>query len=156
MTTAYLTHSRFTEHDFPGHPEHAGRIQAIWEQVKARDLGQRLLRIEPSPASDEQILAVHSQAHLARLIEISRQDRMARIDADTYALPVSLEIARLAAGAAIGAIDLLADGSADNALAIVRPPGHHATADWQMGFCLLNNIALAARHAQTRRISAEC
>ena len=77
-------------------------------------------------------------------------DRMARIDADTYALPVSLEIARLAAGAATGAVDVIAEKRADNALAVLRPPGHHATADWQMGFCLLNNIAIAARHAQAR------
>ena len=148
MTTAYLTHSRFIEHDFPQHPEHAGRIQAVWEQLGAQGLVDQLLQIEPSPASDDQILAVHSRTHLERLNDISHQGRLVRIDADTYALPVSLEIARLAAGAVTGAVDLIAEKRADNALAIVRPPGHHATADWQMGFCLLNNIAIAARHAQ--------
>ncbi|MCY3779850.1 MAG: histone deacetylase [Chloroflexi bacterium] len=150
MTTAYLTHPRFIEHDFPQHAEHAGRIQAVWEQLDAQNLADQLLRIEPSPASSDQILAAHSPAHLERLRNISHQDRMVRIDADTYALPISLEIARLAAGAATSAVDLIADGSADNALAIVRPPGHHATKDWQMGFCLLNNIAIAARHAQAQ------
>ena len=150
MTTAYLTHSRFTEHDFPGHPEHAGRIHAVWEQMRAQGLADQLLRMEPSQAANEQILAVHSPAHLERLTDISHQERMARIDADTYALPVSLEIARLAAGAVTGAVDLIAEKRADNALAVVRPPGHHATADWQMGFCLLNNIAIAARHAQAQ------
>jgi len=150
VTTAYLTHSRFIDHDFPQHPEHAGRIQAVWEQLGAQDLADQLLYIEPSQATDEQILAVHSKTHLERLTEISHQERIVRIDADTYALPVSLEIARLAAGAVTGAVDLIAAGSADNALAIVRPPGHHATKDWQMGFCLLNNIAVAARHAQAQ------
>lgn len=149
MTTAYLTHERFIEHDFPNHPEHAGRIQAIWQQLEAQGLQDRMLRMKPEPATDEQILAAHSRAHLERLEHIAGQDRTVRIDADTYALPVSLEIARLAAGAVIGAVDALALERAQNAMAIVRPPGHHATPDWQMGFCLLNNIAIAARHAQS-------
>lgn len=147
MTTAYLTHVSFTEHNFPGHPEHAGRIEAVWRQLGTSGLAEQLMRIEPTPAADEQILAVHSAAHLQRLIEVSQGDRIARLDPDTYALPVSLEAARKAAGAAIGAVDAVLSGRADNALAIVRPPGHHATASRQMGFCLLNNIAIAARHA---------
>ena len=72
-----------------------------------------------------------------------------RLDPDTYALPVSLDVARLAAGAVIGAVDAALSGRADNALAIVRPPGHHATAERAMGFCLLNNVAIAARHARS-------
>ncbi len=150
MTTAYLTHPRFTEHDFPRHPEHAGRIEAIWEQLGTQGLTDELLRIDPKPASDAQILAVHNHAHLNRLLDIAAQDRMVFIDQDTYALPVSLEVARLAAGAVIGAVDAVADGPADNALAIARPPGHHATAQRPMGFCLLNNIAIATRHAQAQ------
>ncbi len=149
MTTAYLTHERFIEHDFPKHPEHAGRIQAVWRQLEKQGLADKMLKIAPKPVGDEQILATHSLAHLERLTLIAGQDRTARIDADTYALPVSLEIARLAAGAVIGAVDNLALGRAQNAMAVVRPPGHHATRDWQMGFCLLNNIAIAARHAQS-------
>ena len=150
MTSAYLTDERFIEHDFPGHPEHAGRIQAVWEELEAQGLADQLLRITPERASDQQILAAHSHAHLERLRQIERQERLTRIDADTYALPVSLEIARLAAGAVIGAVDAIASKRAQNALAIARPPGHHATPDWQMGFCLLNNIAIAARHAQSQ------
>ncbi len=149
MTTAYLTHESFTTHDFPGHPEHAGRIEAVWARLREQGLSDRLLRIEPSPATDEQILAVHSAAQLNRLNAVSGQDRIVRLDPDTYALPVSPAVARMAAGAAIGAVDAVCGGGADNAIAIVRPPGHHATRDRQMGFCLLNNIAIAARHAQT-------
>lgn len=150
MATAYLTHSSFTQHDFPRHPEHAGRIKAVWEQLNRQRLLDQVEQVSPQPASDEQILAVHSRAQLDRLVAVSRGDRITRLDHDTYALPQSLEVARLAAGATVGAVDAVLTGKADNALAIVRPPGHHATAEWQMGFCLLNNIAIAARHAQAR------
>ncbi len=148
MTSAYLTHSLFTAHDYPRHPEHAGRIQAIWQQLEAQGLTEKLLSIKPAPASDAQIRAVHSAAHLNSLLDIASQERRVFIDQDTYALPISLETARLAAGAVIGAVDAVCGGRAGNALAVVRPPGHHATAQRQMGFCLLNNIAIAARHAQ--------
>ena len=148
MTSACLTHDAFTAHDFPRHPEHAGRIRAVWERLAMQGLSQQLLQIAPRPASDEQILAVHSAEHLSRLVDIASQDRTVRIDQDTYALPESLRAARLAAGAVTGAIDAVMTGRAVNALAIVRPPGHHATPNWQMGFCLLNNIAIGARHAQ--------
>ena len=150
MITACLTHERFTEHDYPRHPEHAGRIEAVWRELETQGLSKKLLRIEPQPASDEQILAAHSRAHLGILVDIAAQERRVLIDQDTYALPVSLEVARLAAGAVIGAVDALADATADNALAIVRPPGHHATPQRPMGFCLLNNVAIAARHAQAQ------
>lgn len=151
MTTAYLTDKSYTQHDFPGHPEHAGRIEAVWKQLGASGLSEQLLQISPAAANDEQILAVHTQQHLRRLIAVARGERTVRLDPDTYALPVSLDVARLAAGAVIGAVDAVLAAQADNALAIVRPPGHHATADRAMGFCLLNNVAIAARHAQSAR-----
>ena len=147
MTTAYLSDNYFAKHDFPGHPEHAGRIKALWEQLEASGLSEQLLHIAPTAASDEQILAVHRQEHLRRLIAVAGGERTVRLDPDTYALPLSLDVARLAAGAVIGAVDAVLSEQADNALAIVRPPGHHATAERAMGFCLLNNVAIAARHA---------
>jgi acetoin utilization deacetylase AcuC-like enzyme len=150
VTTAYLTHKSFTNHDFPQHPEHAGRIEAVWRQLSAAGLSDQLLHIAPPPATDEQILAIHTREHLQRLIAVSQGDRMVRLDPDTYALPASLDVARLAAGAVITAVDVVLSARADNALAIVRPPGHHATAERQMGFCLLNNIAIAARQAQSQ------
>ncbi len=148
MTTAYVTDTRFSEHNFPRHPEHAGRIQAVWQELDASGLTSQLLSVAAAPASDRQLLAVHSRAHLNRLVAISQQERMVLIDQDTYALPSSLSIARLAAGGVIQAIDALITAKADNGLAVIRPPGHHATLDRQMGFCLLNNIAIGARHAQ--------
>lgn len=150
MTTAYLTDDSFAQHNHPQHPEHAGRIEAVWQELGAAGLVDQLQQFKPTPASDEQILAVHTREHLERLVTVSQGNWMVRLDPDTYALPVSPEVARLAAGAVIGAVDAVLSTQADNALAIVRPPGHHATADRQMGFCLLNNIAIAARHAQSR------
>ena len=147
MTTAYLTHESYTEHDFAGHPEHAGRIEAVWRELGAAGLTEQLLQLAPSEATDEQILAVHTRDHLNRLMAVSQGNRMVRLDPDTYALPVSSEVARLAAGAVIGAVDAVLSERAKNALVIVRPPGHHATPDRAMGFCLLNNIAIGARHA---------
>lgn len=150
MPTAYLTDDSFIKHDFPQHPEHAGRIEAVWQELDAAGLSDQLLRLKSSPAADEQILAAHSAEHLQRLVEVGQGNRMVRLDPDTYALPVSPEVARHAAGAVIGAVDAVLSADAGNALAIVRPPGHHATASRQMGFCLLNNIAIAARHAQNQ------
>ncbi|MCY3833560.1 MAG: histone deacetylase [Chloroflexi bacterium] len=150
MTTACLTHTSFTHHDFAQHPEQAGRIEAVWRQFGDTGLADQLLHLKPAAATDEQILAAHRPEHLSRLKAVAQGSRVVRLDHDTYALPISLDVARLAAGAVIGAVDAVLSARANNALAIVRPPGHHATPDRAMGFCLLNNIAIAARHAQSR------
>ena len=150
MATAYTSHNSFTEHDFPRHPEHAGRIMAVWEQLREQRLLDRVDQLSPVPASDEQIFAAHSRSHLDRLLAVAQRDGITRLDSETYAVPQSPQVARLAAGAVIGAVDSVCAGDADNALAIVRPPGHHATVERQMGFCLLNNVAIAARHAQAK------
>jgi acetoin utilization deacetylase AcuC-like enzyme len=148
MTTAYITDSSYTQHTLAQHPEHSGRIESVWEQLDRAGLSQRLSRLYPKAVTDEQILRVHTQAHLDRLKWTAQQDSVVLIDQDTYALPSSLHVARLTAGGVVQAIDQVMSGKADNALAAVRPPGHHATPDRQMGFCLINNVAVGARHAQ--------
>jgi len=148
MTTAYVTHPRCVEHDLPDHPEHAGRIRAVWAQLEADGLIPRLKSMEAQPADLEAILAVHTAEYLDLLERISQQDRMVGLDADTYVAPVSYEIARLSAGGVINAVAVDAEKRADNAFAIVRPPGHHALSRRGMGFCLLSNVAIAARYAQ--------
>lgn len=148
MITAYVTHQRYPEHNLSRHPEHAGRIQAVWSQLQSSGLQERMMSLSPSPATESQILSVHTQEHLDRLKWIGNQDRLVMIDNDTYALPASYDIARLAAGGVVEAVSAVLGGRATRAIAAVRPPGHHATPDRQMGFCLLNNIAMGARFAQ--------
>lgn len=148
MTTVYVTHERYADHDLRGHPEHAGRIRAIWQQLESSGLANRMTRLTPTAISDEQILSVHSAKYLEMFKMIEFQDGVVGLDSDTYALPESPEIARLAAGGVISGIDAILKGDADNALVAVRPPGHHAIPARGMGFCLLGNIAIGAKHAQ--------
>lgn len=148
MTTVYTTHPRYTEHDFPGHPEHAGRIQAVWRQFEETGLTSRLQCETSTPINEAQILSVHTSDYLGLLKWTQSQERTVRIDPDTYALPLSYDVACLSAGGVIQAVDAVLSGRANNGLAAVRPPGHHATQDRGMGFCLLSNIAITARYAQ--------
>lgn len=148
MTTAYVTHPRYVEHDIPGHPERPERIQAIWRELDRAGLTARMKRVEPVLASDAQIAAVHTEAYVKLLNWLATQEQAIQFDADTYALPVSAHIARLSAGGVIAAVDAVLRGTADNALAVVRPPGHHALDHRGMGFCLLGNVPIAVRHAQ--------
>ena len=150
MTTIYVTHEVYRDHQMAGygHPEHPGRIEAVWEAFKQAGLTARLHSVKPEPVTDQMILRVHTKEYLVVFDSIAVLDKMTMLDQDTYALPQSPEIARLSAGGAVTAIDAVMTGEAKNALAAVRPPGHHATLTRGMGFCLLSNVAIAARHAQ--------
>ncbi|MBI5035205.1 MAG: histone deacetylase [Chloroflexi bacterium] len=110
------------------------------------DLLSRLVSLEPVPATDTQLAAVHSADHIARVKELVARGG-GHFDADTYANTRSFDAALLAAGAVVRAVDAVMAGQVNNAFALVRPPGHHATPSRPMGFCLFNNIAVAAQHA---------
>jgi acetoin utilization deacetylase AcuC-like enzyme len=141
----------FLAHDpGPGHPESAARLRAILDDFAANPVPGVVQRA-PRPATDEEILAVHSPDYFAALR--SYAGRLARLDADTISSPSSFAAARLAAGAAVGAVEAVWSGQAANAFVWARPPGHHAEQGQAMGFCLLNNVAIAAEAA--RRLGAE-
>jgi len=153
MTTAFFTDTRFALHTQAGHPEHAGRLSAVIELFKTENVWESLHHISATPATNAQILAVHTQEYLDLLASTAAMPRGGNFGLDTYIVPQSYELARLAAGGVAGVVDAVMDGTAQNGIAAVRPPGHHATPSMGMGFCLLGNVAIAARHAiATHRI----
>ncbi len=149
MTTAYISDSRVQVHTLSGHVESAARLAAVQARLTESQVTDHMLALTPEPISDAQILSVHTQDYLD-LLKWTEGQRGVQLGADTYALPESLGAARLSSGAALRAVDAVCSGEAHNALVATRPPGHHAIPDMAMGFCLLANVALAARHAQAR------
>jgi acetoin utilization deacetylase AcuC-like enzyme len=125
-------------------------VTAIVERLEAEELLARGRVIDPPAASDEEILRCHAPEYL-RIVKEDVADECDRLSTgDTPLSARSLEIARLAAGGVIAAVDEVCAGRVRNAFAVVRPPGHHATPKKGMGFCLFNNVAIAARHAQVK------
>ncbi len=146
MATAYLYSPAFLDHEEKGHPESPERLQAILRVLKEAGLESRLTRLDPIPASDVQLEKVHSPEHVARVKSVVARGG-GHLDPDTYTNTHSLDAARLAAGALVRAVDAVMADEVDNAFALVRPPGHHATRSRAMGFCLFNNVAVGAQHA---------
>ena len=144
MSLLLVTDERFLEHRAGSrHPEQPARLTAVWEGLDAAGIGDAVVRREPRSATDADLLGVHPEDHLDRLVAIDAPGG-GRGAADTVRGPGSWAAARVAAGAGLVAIEGLADGDADLAFCAVRPPGHHATPDRSMGFCLLNNVAVTA------------
>lgn len=141
------THSVCLQHDpGPGHAESPARLRAVLQALD-QDRFAVVDRVEAPRATREQLLRVHTAAHVDRILAIAPESGTVRLDEDTLMSPASAEAGLRAAGAVVAAIDAVMQGSVPHAFCAVRPPGHHATPDTAMGFCLFNNIAVGAAHA---------
>jgi len=147
MTTGLVFDDRFLLHKAPyDHPEHPGRLLAIRAGLEREGLVRFCRRVPARPATDDELTAVHTPDHVWK-IDATAGSPFTQLDPDTYACADSAAAARLAAG---GLVDLTLgtlSGQWDNGFAVLRPPGHHAEADAAMGFCLFNNVAIAAKAA---------
>jgi acetoin utilization deacetylase AcuC-like enzyme len=144
LNTAYVYDPIYLEHDLPSHPENARRLQRILEMLEGESLLERLTCLNPRPATDAELERVHTPEHVTRVRQVARSGG-GNLDADTYVAPRSYDAALMAAGGLVCAVEAALAGEIDSAFALVRPPGHHATPSRAMGFCLFNNIAVAAR-----------
>ena len=147
MPTGYVFDEIFTKHNLSGHPENARRLTAIMDYLAAANLLLALTPVSSRPASREELLRCHHPRHL-QLVEETSRGGGGMLDPDTYTNEFSYEAAVKVVGGLIDLVAAVLAGKLDNGFALVRPPGHHATYSRAMGFCLLANVALAARAAR--------
>ena len=144
MSILFATHEAYLDHlTGSGHPERPERLNAVLAGVRDADVVDGLVPVEPAAATRDDLLRVHTPRLVDRLESIVRSGG-GRLDPDTMTSPGSWDAATLAAGAGLSAIRELVAGRGDAAFCAVRPPGHHATRDDSMGFCLVSNVAVAA------------
>ena len=149
MTTPIVFSDEFNKHDTADHPENADRLYVMLDAHEQAPFYKKLKFIEPEMLPEELLYEVHSAEMIQRVKEISEKGD-SWIDLDTYVCKSDYETARLAAGGVASVCRNVVEGDAPNAYALVRPPGHHASAERSMGFCLINNAGLAA-HALSKK-----
>ena len=150
VKTGFLYHEDYLKHNAGNwHPERPDRLEAIVNHLEKIGLLSQLIRVEPTPASLDWISTIHSTDYIAYL-ENSCKSGQTQLDADTGVCSDSYQVALLAAGGVLSVVNAVMTGKIDNAFCAIRPPGHHAEKDRAMGFCLFNNIAIAAKYIQQK------
>jgi len=148
MHTAYITHPEYLKHNMGHlHPESPARLSAINDRLHAAHLFDYLMHYEAPLAHRSHLARVHDPAYIDAIEAASPYDGIVELDGDTAMNPHSLEAAYRAAGGAVMAVDRVLRGDVESAFVACRPPGHHATHNRSMGFCIFNNVAVAAAHA---------
>ena len=149
MTVGFVSNPLHVKHAVEDHPEGPERVQAVLALLEECSLLDRLERIEPRDAGDEELGWAHRPAFMEELRRACAQGGI-WVSPDTYLLPGSCDAAWQAAGACLAAMEAVLSGRVQSAFCAVRPPGHHATPGQALGFCLLNNVAVAAQYARRR------
>ena len=149
MKAGFVYDPVYLKHDTGQHVENAERLEAIISHLEQTHLKPQLTLIKPRAASIKEIALVHQEQYIAHIQDMAQRGG-GGLDADTVMSPGSYEAALYAAGGAIKAAEAVMDGEVDSAFALVRPPGHHAVFQQAMGFCLFNNVAIAAKYALAR------
>jgi len=150
MTTALVYSDEYLQHDTGHHPERRERYEAVLSGLMSdQEMWTGMIKLAPRAATDDELLRCHDAGEIARVTETCQAER-ASLDTDTVVSRASERVARLAAGGACRAVDAVMNGEAASAFVACRPPGHHATIGRAMGFCLFNNVAIAARYAQAQ------
>lgn len=149
MATGFVYHPAYLDHDTGlGHPERSDRLTAVMEFIKGQPWFNTLERLTPHLAAREWIESIHAPRYVDRVQEACRRG-LTYVDVfDVGICPESYEVAQLAVGGVLMLADKVVDRTVDNGFALVRPPGHHAEQDLALGFCLFNNVAIAARYLQ--------
>ncbi len=158
--SAWISHPDCLAHDTgAGHPESPRRLEALQKMIAELkgELAGRIIELEARHAGEEELLLAHPASHVRLIREVAQQaadgGTLLALDADTIVSPGSWTAAAAAAGSTLTAVDALLAGTAANAFCAVRPPGHHATADRAMGFCLFNNVAIGVMYARSRDLA---
>ncbi|MEO8740762.1 MAG: histone deacetylase family protein [Casimicrobiaceae bacterium] len=148
MATAFITHPTCHQHDMGAHhPECPQRLDAVCDQLIGDGLDAFVVHHQAPVATREQLARAHDSRYIDAIEQASPESGIHYVDPDTALNPYSLTAARHAAGAVVLGVDLVACGEFQNAFCAVRPPGHHATRERAMGFCIFNNVAVGVAHA---------